>query len=121
MNEGRLASAKGIDAPQHEFDDLFEESQVPHSNAMHARVRGRGPYFCGPLSRLNLNLDHLDHDAASAARDSGVAWPNSNPYTSIVARAVEVMYAAGEAVRIIDRYEAPRGVLYHLYETDARG
>ena len=142
MNEGTLASTKGIDAPQEEFDDLFEERQVPHSNALHARVRGRGPYFCGPLARLNLNLDHLDRDAASAARESGIAWPNSNPYTSIVARAVEVMYAAGEAVRIIDRYEpppspraefdvragigravteAPRGVLYHLYETDARG
>jgi sulfhydrogenase subunit alpha len=142
MNEGALGSSKGIDAPQEQFDELFEEFQVPHSTALHARVRGRGPYFCGPLARLNLNFDRLDCDAASAARDSGVHWPSSNPYTSIIARAVEVMYAAGEALRIIDGYEpppspraeldvragigcaateAPRGTLYHRYETDARG
>jgi coenzyme F420-reducing hydrogenase alpha subunit len=142
MNEGALASTKGLSAPQEEFDDVFEEHQVPHSNALHARVRGRGPYFCGPLARLNLNFDRLDADSAAAARETGIAWPSSNPYASIVARAVEVMYAAGEAARILAAYEpppapradyepcagigrsvteAPRGILYHVYETDARG
>jgi sulfhydrogenase subunit alpha len=142
MNEGRIVSSKGVDAPAESFDDLFEEHQVPHSNALHAKVRGRGAYFLGPLARVNLNFDRLGVEVAAAARDTGLAWPNSNPYTSIVARAIEVLYAAHEAVRIIEAYqppaaphaefspragvgraitEAPRGSLFHAFETDDAG
>jgi sulfhydrogenase subunit alpha len=72
----------------------------------------------------------------------GFRGPNSNPYTSIVARALEILYATVEAIRIIDCYEppsapaapvairagigcaiteAPRGCFYHAYEVDERG
>ncbi|HYA18875.1 MAG TPA: nickel-dependent hydrogenase large subunit [Bryobacteraceae bacterium] len=142
MNEGRIVSSKGIDAAQQDFENLFEEHQVPWSTALHARVKGRGAYFVGPLARVNLNFDRLGPDVASAAHDTGIPWPNSNPWTSIVARALEILYAVEEALRIIDLYEAPaapavsfapragsacaiteapRGSLYHAYETDANG
>src|SRR6516225_4809802 len=52
MNEGSIVSSKGIQAAQAEFDDFFEEHQVPYSNALHSRVKGRGPYFLGPLARV---------------------------------------------------------------------
>ncbi len=142
MNEGRIASSKGIDAGQEEFDDVFEEHQVSYSNALHCRVKGRGPYFLGPLARVNLNFERLGPEVISIARETAIAWPNSNPYTSIVARALEVLYAIDEAIRIIDLYEpphmpaaaftprsgigraiteAPRGALYHAYESDEKG
>ncbi|HVB79378.1 MAG TPA: nickel-dependent hydrogenase large subunit [Candidatus Binataceae bacterium] len=142
MNEGRIASSKGIDAAPDLFDDFFEEHQVPYSNALHCKVKGRGPYFLGPLARVNLNFDRMGPDVTAAARETGIAWPNSNPYTSIVARALEVLYAIDEALRVIDAYrpphapaasfatrsgvgraitEAPRGSLYHAFETDERG
>jgi len=142
MNEGRIASSKGIDAAPDDFDDFFEEHQVPYSNALHCKVKGRGPYFLGPLARVNLNFDRMGRDVTSLARDTNIPWPNSNPYTSIVARALEVLYAIDEAVRVIDAYqpppvpaasfrvrsgvgraitEAPRGSLYHAFETDERG
>jgi sulfhydrogenase subunit alpha len=142
MNEGRVVSSKGIDCAQEEFDDWFEEHQVPHSNALHAKVKGRGPYFVGPLARVNLNFDQLGNAVTGLARDTRVPWPNSNPSTSIIARALEILYAIDEALRIIDAYEppgapaaaftpragigraiteAPRGCLYHVYETDDRG
>jgi len=142
MNEGRIASSKGIDAAPDDFDDFFEEHQVPYSNALHCKVKGRGPYFLGPLARVNLNFDRMSLDVTSVARDTGIPWPNSNPYTSIVARALEVLYAIDEAVRVIDGYqpppapaasfevcsgvgraitEAPRGSLYHAFETDEHG
>jgi sulfhydrogenase subunit alpha len=91
---------------------------------------------------VNLNFERLGQDVVAVARDTGIPWPNSNPYTSIVARALEVLYAIGEAIRIIDCYEspsspaasyetragvgqaiteAPRGSLYHSFETDERG
>ncbi|HYB90122.1 MAG TPA: nickel-dependent hydrogenase large subunit [Candidatus Binataceae bacterium] len=142
MNEGRIVSSKGIDAPQENFDDFFEEHQVPYSNALRSKVKGRESYFLGPLARINLNFDRLGPDVASVARDTGIPWPNSNPYTSIVARALEILYAIDEALRIIDAYEppspsaapfhpragigraiteAPRGLLYNAFETDERG
>ncbi len=142
MNEGRLVSSKGIDAAIDDFDDFFEEQQVPYSNALHCKVKGRGPYFLGPLARINLNFDRLGPDVASIARETSIPWPNSNPYTSIVARSLEILYAIDEAVRVIDAYappersatpykvragvgravtEAPRGSLYHAFETDERG
>jgi coenzyme F420-reducing hydrogenase alpha subunit len=142
MNEGRIASSKGIDAAQEEFEDIFEEHQVSYSNALHCTVKGRGPYFLGPLARVNLNFELLGPEIASLARETAIAWPNFNPYTSIVARALEILYAIDEAIRIIDSYEpppvpaaaftprpgigraiteAPRGSLYHSYESDEHG
>jgi len=140
--EGRMVSSKGLDCAQEEFDDFFEEHQVPHSNALHAKLKGRGPYFLGPLARVNLNFDRLPPAVVEVARETGIAWPNANPYTSIVARGLEILYAVDEAARIIASYqppsaaaaavrpragigraitEAPRGSLYHAYETDDRG
>jgi sulfhydrogenase subunit alpha len=142
MNEGRIASSQGIDAEQENFDGLFEEHQVPYSNALHSLVKGRGPYLVGPLARVNLNFDQLGADVTSVARETGIQWPNSNPYTSIVARALEVLYAIDEAIRTIESYEppltaavsyepragvgraiteAPRGSLYQAFETDEQG
>jgi coenzyme F420-reducing hydrogenase alpha subunit len=142
MNEGRIVSSEGIDAAPDDFEDFFEEQQVPYSNALHCKVKGRGPYFLGPLARLNLNFERIGSEVAAVARATRISWPNSNPYTSIVARALEVLYSVDEAVRIIEGYEppgapaasfepraglgraiteAPRGSLYHAFETDERG
>jgi sulfhydrogenase subunit alpha len=116
--------------------------QVSYSNALHSKIRGRGPYFLGPLARVNLNFNSLGAEVASLARQTSIPWPNSNPYTSIVARALEVLYSIDEALRIIALYEpppapaasfeprpglgravteAPRGSLYHAYEADGHG
>ncbi|HVN89292.1 MAG TPA: nickel-dependent hydrogenase large subunit [Candidatus Binataceae bacterium] len=142
MNEGRIVSSKGIDAAVDNFEDYFDEEQVPYSNALQSKVKGRGAYFLGPLARMNLNFDRLGTEAAAAARATGIPWPNANPYTSIVARAVEVLYAVDEALRIIEAYhlpsapaasfqvragigraitEAPRGSLFNVFETDDNG
>ncbi len=142
MNEGRMVSNKGIDCAQDEFGDVFAEHQVPYSNALHATVKGRGPYLLGPLARVNLNFEELGPAVTEVARETHVAWPSSNPSVSIVARALEIFYGVEEAIRIIDTYEppvapaaswtpragvgravteAPRGSLYHAYETDERG
>jgi coenzyme F420-reducing hydrogenase alpha subunit len=142
MNEGRLTSTAGLDVEPEAFEAHVREFQVPHSTALHATLNGRGPYCVGPLARLNLNLDRLPPDVAAVARGCGVAWPNRNTATSIVARAIEILYAVHEALRLIDAYEppprpaapvtpragrgcaiteAPRGILYHAYSTDAAG
>jgi coenzyme F420-reducing hydrogenase alpha subunit len=142
IDRGRIVSSRGIDIAPAEFDDTFEEEHVPHSTALHARVRGRGAYLCGPLARFALNRERLSPRAAAAADEAGLGESVRNPYRSIVVRAVEVLYAFDEALRLLDAYErpdepfipyelrpgvghgvseAPRGLLYHRYEIDDDG
>ncbi len=145
MNEGRLVSSKGLDVAQEEYADHFEEYQVPHSNALQSRRRGTsgdGAYFVGPLARWNLNADRAPPLVRQAAADTGLSFPSGNPYVGIVARALEVLLAVEEALRLIAEYEppsepavavapragvgqaiteAPRGMLYNRYESDAEG
>jgi coenzyme F420-reducing hydrogenase alpha subunit len=140
--DGRIVSNKGIDITPEEYDETFEEIQVPHSTSFHSIVRGRGEYFVGPLARVNLNMDKLSKEAKMAMRECGIPFPNSNPFTSIVARAIELVQAMEESIQIISSYEkpdppyvelrpresvgygvseAPRGILYHSYKFDEEG
>jgi coenzyme F420-reducing hydrogenase alpha subunit len=142
IDRGRIVSSRGIDIAPSGFGETFEEEHVAHSTALHARVRGRGAYLTGPLARFELNRERLSPLAAQAAREAGIGEGCRNPFRSIVVRAVEILYAFDEALRLIDGYErpdapaveyepraavghgvseAPRGLLYHRYEIDAAG
>ena len=140
--EGRLVSSKGIDVAIEGFDRVFEEYQVPHSNALHLRVRERGAYMVGPLARLNLNHDRLTPLARELLQEVPHPLPWRNPFMSILARAIEVVHALEVALEVVETYEtpeapyrevpvragtghgcteAPRGILYHRYTIDGKG
>lgn len=145
MNEGRIASTDDQHPPiaVDEFEHYFAERQVPHSTALQAnRIPQRSQYFVGPLARMNLNRQQLLPVARQLSAELGVAWPCFNPYQSILARAVEIAHALEEALQIISHYqtcsparvayqpragsgawatEAPRGMIYHRYETTEDG
>ncbi|GLY75552.1 Ni/Fe hydrogenase subunit alpha [Actinoallomurus iriomotensis] len=125
-----------------DFEDHIIEEQVPHSTALHARLAGGGRYLTGPLARYALNRDRLSPLARDASRAAGLGPVCRNPFQSIAVRAVEVVYAVEEALRLIEAYrpppdpyvavppragigrgatEAPRGVLFHRYELDPAG
>jgi coenzyme F420-reducing hydrogenase alpha subunit len=142
LNEGRLASNKGLDIPVSEYEAHFTEEHVEHSTALHSTINGRGAYNVGPLARYALNFDRLSPLAKQAAREAGLGPVCRNPFKSIIVRSVETVYACDEALRIIEQYEppdrpavqvqpragvghgcteAPRGILYHRYRLDANG
>ena len=142
LNEGRLVSNKGLDISVQEYDQHFIEDHVQHSNALHSVRPERGAYFVGPLARYNLNYDKLSPLAQEAARSAGLSAQCRNPFQGILVRAVEMVNACDEALRIILDYqmperpyievrpregtghgctEAPRGILYHRYAYDERG
>jgi coenzyme F420-reducing hydrogenase alpha subunit len=142
LERGRLRSTEGLDIGPAEFDEHFVEEQVEHSTALHARLRARGSYLTGPLARYALNSELLSPVAREAASEAGLGAAVDNPFRSIVVRAVEVLYAFDEALRIIASYEvpdrpaveaepragvghgwteAPRGTLYHSYRLDDDG
>lgn len=143
MNAGHIVSSAGLDIPVREFEQVFLEMHVAHSTALHSvRAEHGSSYLVGPLARINLNYNHLSPVARQAADESGVTWPCSNPYAGIVARAVELVMACEESLRLIDVYkepeppslpytvraaegcaatEAPRGLLYHRYRINDEG
>jgi coenzyme F420-reducing hydrogenase alpha subunit len=141
LNEGRIVSGRGLDMAVDEYEQHFTEEHVEHSTSLHATLEGR-EFFCGPLARLNLNFDRFTPTAQQAAREAGIAPPYTNPFKSIIARSVEILYACEEAQRIVREYrrpdqpsvnvvpreaighgctEAPRGLLYHKYRIDSEG
>jgi sulfhydrogenase subunit alpha len=143
MNEGRIASTQGLSIEVKQFEEHFTECQVPHSTALHAvRIPEQSAYFVGPLARLNLNRERLSSSAWQLSNEVGICWPCTNPYKSIVARALETVHAYEEAIEIIQNYrpfavgripyqpckaegmaatEAPRGIMFHRYRIDAEG
>ncbi len=142
FNDGRIVSNRGLDISAPEFEEHFTEEQVAHSNALHAVRKGHGAYFVGPMARYSLNFDRLSPLAQDAAREAGLGPVCRNPFRSIIVRAVEVLWACDEALRIIENYEppdrpavevtpraafgygateAPRGLLYHRYRIDEQG
>ena len=140
--EGRISSSKGIDVPVREFGAHFAEEHVTHTHALHARVKERGAYLCGPLARFNLNFDRLYPEVQALAREVGLSVPCLNPFKMLLVRMVEVAQAFTDALRIVEAYappkeafvpatprageghggtEAPRGMLYHRYRLDESG
>ncbi|SCK15845.1 Ni/Fe hydrogenase subunit alpha [Streptomyces sp. WMMB 322] len=132
--------------PLDSFSEHVVEYQVAHSTALHSRLDGRR-HLTGSLARFAVSGRWLPPELRGLATESGLGDPAGgevcrNPFRSIVVRAIEVLYAVEEALRIIDGYEpppsphvdvparagtghgateAPRGLLYHRYTLDAAG
>jgi coenzyme F420-reducing hydrogenase alpha subunit len=136
IENGTIKRSNGPSFDVAQFSDHIVEAQVEHSTALHATLDGER-YLTGPLARYSLNSAALSPIAREAAAASGLGPVCRNPFRSILVRAVEVVYAIEESLRIIAEYErparpfvdvparagvghgvseAPRGLLYHRYE-----
>ena len=94
------------------------------------------------MARYSLNSVQLSDVARDAAERAGLGESCRNPFKSIVVRAVEILYAFDEALRLIEDYEppdppaveveprasvgtgwseAPRGMLWHRYRLEDDG
>jgi len=141
MAEGRIVSDQGLDIAVDEVEQSFSEEHRPQSTALFSMLHGE-PYLVGPLARLNLNMDRLPASSLSLLKQSNIRFPSNNMFHSLFARALEIHVAIIEAIRLLERYhlpahphvevrpragigfgatEAPRGLLWHRYETDEQG
>lgn len=141
FNEGHIVSSAGLDIDPCDYDAHFTETHERRSNALHTTHRG-ATMLTGPLARLALSFDRLPKRAAEAARRAGMEAGSRNPFKSLLARGIEVIFALDEAIRVIEAYkapvssfvpaekragtgfgatEAPRGLLYHRYTVSADG
>jgi coenzyme F420-reducing hydrogenase alpha subunit len=94
------------------------------------------------MARYSLNSAQLSPLAREAAAEAGLEDECRNPFRSIIVRAVEILYALDEALRLIVGYEppeppasepevraavgcgwseAPRGMLWHRYRIEGDG
>jgi coenzyme F420-reducing hydrogenase alpha subunit len=142
FNEGRIISNRGIDICIADYETEFEERHVAGSTALKSVIKRRGSYLVGPMARYSLNFDRLPSDVQSLAKEAGLDATCRNPFKSILVRAVEIVYACDEALRLIAAYElpeaaaipvsahagmghgcteAPRGICHHRYEIDTDG
>ncbi len=142
IERGTPTTDRGLSFPVPAFEEYVIEEQVPHSTALHARLAGRGRYLTGPVARYTLSHEWLSPLAKEAAHRAGLGADCRNPFRSIAVRAVELVYALDEALRLIEAYqppprpsvevparegvgygatEAPRGVLFHRYRLAADG
>ena len=142
LEGGSVVTSTGRAFEVADFGTHVVEEHVARSNALHARLDDQELYVVGPLARYALNHDQLGPLAQEAARDAGLGAECRNPFQSIVVRAVELVHATDESLRIIDSWEgaaapfvdvparagigygateAPRGLLYHRYELDEDG
>jgi coenzyme F420-reducing hydrogenase alpha subunit len=136
LESGTVVTSTGLTFPVERFDEHVAEQHVAHSNALHAWLRGSGPYVVGPLARYTLNHDQLTDAAKEAAAAAGLGTVCRNPFRSIVVRAVELVEACQVALQILEEWqgspvdavevppragvgyggsEAPRGLLVHRY------
>ena len=141
IEAGGIAASDGLLIAAESYDAYFAEQHVPYSTALFSTYRG-APYLVGPLARLNLNHERLPGSVKTLLAESGLMLPSRNIFHSLLARAVEILLALHEALRLLEAYrlpdspwtpvtpragiaygctEAPRGLLWHRYEMDAEG
>lgn len=145
MNEGAIVSSRGLSVANDAWESAFEEQQVPHSTALHARRRDAdGVYLVGPLARVALNAERLSPTARAAFDALAERFARPDPGASVFARGIEVLQAFDESLAVVDAWEppseeelaapiapragrgaatteAPRGILHVAVETDAEG
>ncbi len=141
IEAGAIGASDGLRIEAAAFDAHFAEQHQAHSTALFSSYHGQ-PYLVGPLARLNLNHERLPERVKALLAESGLVLPSRNLFHSLVARAVEILLALHEALRLLGAYrvpdspwvpvspragvatgctEAPRGLLWHRYEMDDDG
>ena len=108
-----------------------------------SHTKDGNPLLVGPLARVNINYAKLSEDAKAIAEEANIEFPCLNPFMHNIARAMELVHAFDDALKILEILdlaeakpkvsydvksgfgaavtEAPRGILYHAYKVDRNG
>jgi coenzyme F420-reducing hydrogenase alpha subunit len=150
IESGRVAIGSDQTIGLELYETHFQEVQVPHSTALQSKFLGADgastDYFVGPMARLYHNQERLGPQSKRLADELRFDARRCNPYQSILARAIEVVHAFEEALRIVQALqdgslgglaprvsyephagmgmsatEAPRGLIFHRYQIDDAG
>lgn len=147
IESGSIAIDPGRVIAVEDYENHFQEIQVPHSTALQSRRMPESTeYFVGPMARLFYNQAKLTPRAKAIAEELRFDARECNPHQSILARAIETVFAFEEALQILQGLdlaslykvppqadynpkagtgqcatEAPRGLIFHRYRIDDVG
>jgi coenzyme F420-reducing hydrogenase alpha subunit len=140
---GDLLSSDGVRKSEDDYLVMTNEYLVETSTSKLCKL-SRDSFAVGSLARFNNNYEWLHPQAKTVAEELGLAPPTYNPFHHNLAQLVECFHVAYEskdmlhellnseftepmapfkvqAGRGVGAIEAPRGILYHSYETDEEG
>lgn len=141
--DGFITSNKKKSFQPSQYQAKLKEKIIPNSSAKVAYLNGKA-VMTGALARLNLAVGKLNTKAAAKFKNSKINLKNFNSFNNIPAQAIEILHFIEESIKIIDQLqktkidiepgpyklragkgagaaEAPRGTLYHYYETNSKG
>lgn len=140
---GDLVSSDGVRGGEDDYKVMTNEYVVPGSTSKLCKL-SRDSFAVGALARFNNNYEWLHPQAKAVAAELGLKPPSFNAFHHNYAQLVEcvhVVYESKEIMRAlldadleepmapfepkagigVGAIEAPRGILYHSYETDSEG
>ncbi|HII72472.1 TPA: Ni/Fe hydrogenase subunit alpha [Candidatus Woesearchaeota archaeon] len=140
MLHGSMASQENK-FKQDEYQKYLSEYHVYYATAKFVSKKDK-PYMVGALSRMNNSYKFLSKNAKKVISEAKVKFPLNNPFMINFCQAVELVHYVDRAIEIcrklkvkqedpvpvefrkgrgISAVEAPRGVLWHDYEVNAKG
>ncbi|MFH0859590.1 MAG: Ni/Fe hydrogenase subunit alpha [Candidatus Altiarchaeota archaeon] len=139
--EGEISCVGNYCIPVNTYVQHFEEYIKPYSTAKFVVAEKKG-YRVGSLARVNNNMKFMSRDARKIIKNSGIKFPNHNPFVNNFCQAVENVHEVDRIIEILNSLElkdekppevkvkachgvsaveAPRGILFHDYELDGKG
>jgi coenzyme F420-reducing hydrogenase alpha subunit len=139
--EGELWDTNGKVADENGYRDHLERVVIPYSEASGYKFDGQA-YRVGALARINISQDTLHPNTRRDATEALKKFPSHDVYHNNLAQAIAMLHSVDDALDILSKWtfvkeplqhiepkatvcvgvvEAPRGTLYHKYETDEKG
>jgi coenzyme F420-reducing hydrogenase alpha subunit len=141
--EGVVVNSSGKTVPEEKFHDFLHSVVIPYSQAEgYVFEDTKDDYLVGALARINLGKDLLNQRTKTDASQYLNMFPSNNVYHNNLAQAIEMLQCVDDAldilrtINLVDEkpiavparagigvgvIEAPRGILYHMAETDEKG
>ncbi|NMB69737.1 Ni/Fe hydrogenase subunit alpha [candidate division WWE3 bacterium] len=141
--DGMIVNSTGLKVEEEQFHDFLRAVVIPYSQAEgYVFSEVYEDYLVGSLARINFNKDLLKERTKKDVEEYLKVFPSNNVYHNNLAQAIEILQCVDEAIDILKTLkinnekfvrkpsvagrgvgviEAPRGILYHMAETNDKG
>jgi len=141
--DGMIVNSTGLKVSEEEFHSFLKSVVIPYSQAEgYVFSEVFEDYLVGSLARINFNKDQLNQRTRKDISKYLDVFPSNNIYHNNLAQAVEILHCVDDAIEILHTLkitdekpirkppvagrgvgvvEAPRGILYHMVQTDDKG
>lgn len=140
---GKVYSSDGEISTDENFKNNISERYAKGEVVKTIKYKGES-YATDALARVHINSKNLNPVAKKTLKESNLKLPSYNPFYNILAQSIEVAHFVEECRKLSNQLEemnwkklnsdfeikagngygileAPRGILYHHYETDKNG